>query len=151
MRTELSACHCALRAVLGWLVHETGSNSLASQTRYHVDIYTGSEAVYRILRNETTLLQWGSFESIMAWRNRTHDCKIPHNLDLLWPLCRTFSRITKLCSVPDQNGTTIILGKEIKIQFVHFSDSHYEDETIRTLGALARMAAQWNYLQGIQT
>jgi hypothetical protein len=132
-------------------VQETGINSLASQAKYHVNIYTGSEAVYRILHNETTLLQWGSFDSIMAWRNGTKDCKTPRNLDLLWPLCRTFSRITKLCSVPDQNGTAIILGKEIKIKFVHNSDSDYEDETIHTLGALARMAARWNYMHGLET
>lgn len=144
-RTELAACHCALRAVLLMLVQEAGSNPHSKGERFQVDIYTGSESVWRLLRNESRLLEWGEYESAKLFKSSAVWVKASSNADLLLPLCRTVLRMMRYCSVVDQNGNSIRLGKQVKIRFLHVSDGNTEEESIRSLGALARVAAQWYY------
>ena len=144
-RTELAACHSALRAVLLLLVQEAGVNASAKYERFQVDIYTASEAVWRLLRNETRLLEWGEYESMKSFRETAAGSKSPNNVDLLFPLCKTVSRMMGYRSVIDQNGNSIRLGEEVKIRFLHASDGNTDDESIRALGALARVAARWYY------
>lgn len=144
-RTELAACHSALRAVLLLLVQEAGVNPNAKHESFQVDIYTASEAVWRLLRNETQLLEWGEYESIKSFRKSPAGSKASNNGDLLFPLCKTISRMMGYCSVIDQNGNTIRLGEQVKIRFLHASDGNTNDESIRALGALARVAARWYY------
>lgn len=142
-RTELAACHSALRAVLLLLVQEAGVNARAKNESFQVDVYTSSEAVWRLLRNETRLLEWGEYESMKAFKESPAGSKASNNGDLLFPLCKTMSRMMEYCSVIDQNGNSIRLGKQVKIRFLHASDGNTHDESIRALGALARVAARW--------
>ena len=144
-RAELAACHSALRAVLLLLVQEAASNARATDDQFQVDIYTGSDAVWRLLRNETRLIEWSKHNSTKAFKSCSVGSRPPNNADLLLPLCRTVSRMMTSCSVIDQNGNEIILGKQVKIRFLHTSDGNPEEESIRTLGALARVAAKWYY------
>jgi hypothetical protein len=144
-RTELAACHSALRAVLLLLVQEAGANPSAKDEHFQVDVYTGSEAVWRLLRNETRLLEWGEYHSMKSFKNSTDGSKASNNPDLLFPLSKTVSRMMGHCTVVDQNGNSIRLGKQVTIRFMHASDGNMEDESIRALGALARVAAQWYY------
>jgi hypothetical protein len=144
-RTELAACHSALKAVLFMLVQEAGSNPHSKGGRFQVDIYTGSESVWRLLRNESRLLEWGKYESTKLFKSSDVGLKASSNADLLFPLCQTVLRMMQYCSVVDQKGNSIRLGKQVKIRFLHTSDGNTEDESIRSLGALARVAAQWYY------
>lgn len=147
-RTELAACHSALRAVLLMLVQEAGSNPLSKDENFQIDIYTGSESVWRLLRNESRLLEWGGYDSTKSFKSSDVGLMASNNADLLFPLCKTLSRMMQFCTVMDQNGNSIRLGKQVKIRFLHTSDGDSDDDSIRALGAVARVAAQWYYGKG---
>jgi hypothetical protein len=148
-RCEISACHGALTTVLLLLVQEAATNRNIQNQSYQVDVYTSSDYVWRLLRNETRLTEWGEHESIKSFKNSTEaGSKSTNNPDLLYPLSQIVKRImSSNSSLIDPQGNAIPMGKQVKIRFLHSSDGNTADESILELGSLARVAAEWYFVR----
>jgi len=113
-----------------------------------VDIYSDSSYAFKILNENEKIVQWGlSVDSISDFVNiYRNDGNCPTalaNPDLLFPLCKTASRIVHQ-DVKDINGKNLCLGNDIRINFLHCSDI-LRDGSIHGLKERAKKTAMWQY------
>jgi hypothetical protein len=97
------------------LVQEAGSNPLSKDEHFQVDIYTGSESVSRLLRNKSRLLDWNEYNSTKSFKRSDVGLKASNNADLLFPLCKTLSRMMQFGTVVDQDGNSIRLHWQVVV------------------------------------
>jgi len=138
-RCELYACHDALKVILQLLNQEAEINSNSSLLKAKVDIYTDSDYAWKLLRNHTRILEWSSFVSEEAVNYEGPGQRSWANLDLLYPLSRTYSRLVALTS-RGFNASGPTLG----IQFRHCTSDGVSDYS-SVLAQKALIAANWSY------
>jgi hypothetical protein len=147
-RTELAACNSALKMIFQMVGQEAVRNPFVRVAEFQIDVYTSSEAVWRLLNNTTQLLEWAEdYNSTDSFKTGTVGYKVSNNPDLLFPLCRTVQRMVSNSSITDKDGNPCGLGRKLRIRFLHKSEGNPDDENIRSLGRLARRVAKWYFLR----
>ena len=144
-RCELYACHDALKVILQLLKQEAVANCNAGTRNYQVDIYTDSDYAWKLLRNQSQILEWGSFTSEDAVEYAGPGQRSSANLDLLYPLCRTYSRLVSRNGVAFDEGISgPALVNAIDINFRHATADGVSDYS-RELAERAKIAAAWHF------
>lgn len=144
-RTELGACHSALKCIFQLLGREAAGDPMVRDAHFQIDIYTGSDYAWRLLRNETLLVEWGRSASLASFKKTEAGSRVAYNPDILYSLCKTMKRMMSGAALTDQAGNPVGLGKKVNVRFLHASDGNSNHKSIRLLGALASGAAQWRY------
>jgi hypothetical protein len=145
-RCELYACHDALKVILQLLKQEAVLNSDAIKLKVQVDIYTNSDYAWKLLGNSSRIIVWGSYESEDAVNYGGPEPESYANLDLLYPLAKTYTRLVKHSSVAFTAGgaVTPALASHIDIRFRHATSDGVADYASE-LAQKARKAATWHY------
>ena len=144
-RCELYACHDALKVILQLLKQEAAANGNAAANNFQVDIYTDSDYAWKLLRNQSQILEWGSFSSEDAVEYTGPGHRSSANLDLLFPLCRTYTRLVLRKGVDFSAGVSSPeLCNEISILFRH-ATSDGVTEYSRQMAESAKIAAAWHF------
>lgn len=146
-RCGLYVCREVLRFVLELLSLESKCPDLQN-TIVEVEIFTDSNFAWDLLQNSTSLLSWGAYSRIDDF---VYDGEIPENrayLDILYPLARTYYRLSKQDLLP-RNGEVEpkLLAKGIQIQYRHKSGAgwSWDDPDKESIGRYAEAAANWQY------
>ena len=120
-RCELFACTRALRIIEELLRVERNDDS---NVFYGIKVYTDSDYVWKIVKSKARLLEIGSSSSSQEMLTRYFDeVNYSVNVDILYPLVRSFSRLNGRIEPADTTATTT--QKEFintKVEFVHSMD-----------------------------
>ncbi len=113
-RCSLYVCRDALRLVSELIRQDRKKDQ--HKEPLQVILYTDSSYAWKMLHNVTRLLLWGShstIESFLQTHGHRDDGSGLTNLDILYPLCRTYYRL-----VTDQN---------VNVSFRHVSETYRVD------------------------
>ena len=120
-RCELFACTRALQILEELLRVERNDDS---NVFYDIKVYTDSDYVWKMVKSKARLLEIGSSSSSQEMLTRFFDeVNYSVNLDILYPLVRSFSRLNGSIKPADTTATTT--HKEFinaKVEFVHSMD-----------------------------
>ena len=147
-RCELFACTRALRILEELLRVERNDDS---NVFYDIKVYTDSDYVWKIVKSKARLLEIGSSSSSQEMLTRYFDeVNYSVNVDILYPLVRSFSRLNGSIEPADTTATTT--QKEFintKVEFVHSMDGVTSIRGglmyVRKLNRQAKFAAMGQY------
>lgn len=147
-RCELFACTRALQILEELLRVERNDDS---NVFYDIKVYTNSDYVWKIVKSKARLLEIGSSSSSQEMLTRYFDeVNYSVNVDILYPLVRSFSRLNGSIGPADTTATTT--QKEFintKVEFVHSMDGVTSIRGgltyVRKLNRQAKFAAMGQY------
>lgn len=147
-RCGLYVCRDALRVASELLV--SNRDNELKESSIHIDIFTDSNYAWDLLNNSTDLLRWGAYAEKDAY---VYDGDAPEwkaNVDILYPLSRTYYRLVKQDFLPVKGSKTKLpkpVAKEVVVRFRHKSEVGWsqEDSMLHILDTYARKAAAWQY------
>jgi hypothetical protein len=120
-RCELFACTRALRILEELLQIERNNGS--DEVLYDIKVYTDSDYVWKMVKSKARLLEIGSSSSSQEMLTRYfYDVHYSVNLDILYPLVRSFSRLNGRIESADTTTTTQKEFISTKVEFVHSMD-----------------------------
>ena len=143
-RGGLWACSNALRVATELIA----SDPTLKEYDVNLDIITDSGYIVQLLRDPEALLKWGSHS---RRKDFVYDGPEPLwrvNVDLLYPLARTYYRMThQLFAAPKYGNRKALLAQSIRIRFRHQSELTWtgEDRIIQNGYKLAKRAAEWQH------
>ncbi len=143
-RAGLWVCSNALRVVVELLA----SDPMFETCDVTVDIITDSTYLVALLRDSEALGRWGSHSRRKDFVYDGPEQPWVVNADLLYPLARTFYRVTKqMLTTPKYGNRRKPLANSISIRFRHRSECTWtgDDPKIQNGNKLAKRAAEWQH------
>ena len=145
-RCGLYVCRDILRIIAQLLQLEASCPDLPNNV-IDIDIFTDSNYAWDLLKNNTSLLRWGSHtrQDEIIYDGEMDDWM--SNTDILYPLSRTFYRVVNQEILPVEDKS---YAKEINIRFRHESEIGLADAVHGglMLDVCAEQAAAWQYERG---
>jgi hypothetical protein len=117
---------------------------------YDIKVYTDSDYVWKMVKSKARLLEIGSSSSSQEMLTRYFDdVNYSVNLDILYPLVRSFSRLNGRIESADTTTTTQKEFINTKVEFVHSMDGVTSIRGgltyVRKLKRQAKLAAMGQY------